>query len=118
MLAHLSYYAKSYYTALAGGFLYLASVVGPDLTVADLAHVSLLHWIGFIGIVLGVPLGTAAISNGPKPFKLPAITMAAPSKDVPLADIPTFVPAPYVPLGTPTETAPEAPAEDAVTPTA
>lgn len=66
MTGHLYYYAKAYYAALAAGFLYLATVIGPDITVADLAHVSLLHWIGFIGSILGVGAGTAAITNGTK----------------------------------------------------
>jgi len=67
MTGHLYYYAKAYYAAIAAGFLYLATVIGPDITVADLAHVSLLHWIGFIGSILGVGAGTAAITNGAKP---------------------------------------------------
>lgn len=87
MTGHLYYYAKAYYAALAAGFLYLATVIGPDITVADLAHVSLLHWIGFIGSILGVGAGTAAITNGAKPatqntdgsYTITDIPAAAPS---------------------------------------
>jgi hypothetical protein len=66
MLAHIYYYAKSYYAALATGVLYLTTVIGPDIQFGDLAHVSLLHWFGFVGSVLGVSAGVAVITNGAK----------------------------------------------------
>ncbi len=69
MTAHLYYYAKAYFAAISAGVLYLATVIGPDITIADFAHISLLHWIGFIGSVLGVGVGTAAITNGSKPVE-------------------------------------------------
>lgn len=110
MTGHLYYYAKAYYAALAAGFLYLATVIGPDITVADLSHVSLLHWIGFIGSILGVGAGTAAITNGSKPVpatvnpdgsytvtglpEAPSTTFPKAAVDAALAATPATAPAP------------------------
>lgn len=88
MLAHLYYYAKAYYAALATGVLYLTTVIGPDIQFSDLAHVSLLHWFGFVGSILGVGAGVAVVTNGDKPVPAekpaaPAVEVASPSVSAP-----------------------------------
>lgn len=85
MLAHVYYYAKSYFAALSTGILYLATVIGPDIQFSDLAHVSLLHWIGFVGCVLGVGAGVAVVTNGDKPSA--GATASAPAATAPLPPI-------------------------------
>lgn len=69
MTSHLYAYAKAYFAAISAGILYLATVIGPDITFSDFGHISLLHWIGFVGSILGVGAGTAAITNGPPQAK-------------------------------------------------
>jgi hypothetical protein len=94
MLAHVYYYAKAYYAALATGVLYLTTVIGPDIQFSDLAHVSLLHWFGFVGSVLGVGAGVAVVTNGDKPVapEKPAAMEQSPVVSAPL------VPAPAAPV--------------------
>lgn len=77
MLAHVYYYAKAYYAALATGVLYLTTVIGPDIQFSDLGHVSLLHWFGFVGCVLGVGAGVAVVTNGDKPTPAPTADPAS-----------------------------------------
>lgn len=74
MFAHIYFYAKAYVAALSTGVLYLSTVIGPDLTFADLGHVSLLHWIGFLCSVFGIGALTAVVTNGPAPTKDPKDT--------------------------------------------
>jgi hypothetical protein len=118
MLAHIYYYAKSYYAALATGVLYLTTVIGPDIQFGDLAHVSLLHWLGFVGSVLGVSAGVAVITNGTKatPAKNVApgytITNYAPAQ----ADQATMAPAPVDALSAPPSVYPAAAVADAEAP--
>lgn len=96
MLAHVYNYAKAYYAALATGVLYLTTVIGPDIQFSDLAHVSLLHWFGFVGSVLGVSAGVAVITNGDKPVpaEKPSVVEASPEVTAPEVIAPEVAPAP------------------------
>src|SRR5450830_1689347 len=89
MTSHLYYYAKAYVAALSTGVLYLTTVIGPDITFADLGHVSLLHWIGFAGSILGVGGLTAVVTNGAPPASKETPAPVAPPAAASPAEAPT-----------------------------